>query len=136
MRARRALADRANAYRQQPFDVGSTVDLLEWLSGQLNLVGSEVVYEARGLAKRLAREFGTTAASRSQAEVAGLARRLRTTAEAYADDGALTARTAYQAQAVFDLLNDSERRALEAAARGQDAAAAASSSRARSGEAC
>ena len=82
-------------------------------------------YEARGLAKRLAREFGTTAASRSQAVVAGLARRLRTTAEAYADDGALTARAAYEAQAVFDLLNDSERRALEAAARGQDPAVAA-----------
>ena len=67
VRARRALADRANAYRQQPFDVGSTVDLLEWLSLQLNLVGSEVVYEARRLAKRLAREFGTTTNSRSQA---------------------------------------------------------------------
>jgi AAA domain len=125
VRARRALADRANAYRQQPFDVGSTVDLLEWLSGQLNLVGSEVVSEARVLAKRLAREFGTTAISRSRAEVASLARRLRTTAEAYADDGVLTARAAYQAQAVFDLLSDGERRDLEAAARGQDPAAAA-----------
>ena len=91
VRARRALVDRANAYRQQPFDVGSTVDLLEWLSGQLNLVGSEVAFKARGLAKRLAREFGATAVSGSQSVAAGLARRLRTTPEAYADDGALTA---------------------------------------------
>ena len=60
-------------------------------------------------------------------EVAGLARRLRTTApEAYADDGALTSRAAYQTQAVFDLLSDAERSALEAAARGQDAVTAAS----------
>jgi hypothetical protein len=126
VRARRVLADRTKAYRQQPFGVGSTVDLLTWLSGQLSLVGSEVVYEARDLAKRLKRDFGTTPASRSQAEVAGLARRLRTTAEAYADDGALMARMAYQKRAVFDLLTDGERSALEAAARGQDAAVAAS----------
>lgn len=125
VRARKTLADRTNAYHQQPFDVGSTVDLLTWLSGQLYLVGSEVVYEARNLAKRLAREFGTTPASRSQTKVALHARRLRTTAEAYADDGALTARAAYQTQAVFDLLNDGERSALEAALRGQDATVAA-----------
>ena len=126
VRERRALADRTNAYRQQPFDVKSTVDLLEWMSGQLNLVGSEVVYEARRLARRLARDFGTTPTTRSQAEVAGLARRLRTTVEAYADDGTLTSRAAYTTQAVFDLLNDAERSALEAAARGQDPVTAAS----------
>lgn len=125
VRARRALVDRTNAYRQQSFDVGSTVELLDWLSGQLDLVGSEVVYQARVLAKQLAQAFGATGASRSQAVVASLARRLRTTPEAYADDGALTARKAYKTQAVFDFLNDTERSALEAAARGQDAALAA-----------
>ncbi len=129
VRTRRALVDRANAYRQQPFDVGSTVDLLEWLSLQLNLVGSEVAYEASRLAKQLARAFGAAAASSSQAVAVGLARRLRTTPTAYADDGALTARKAYEAPAVFALLDDSECRALEAAARGQDASAAAASLR-------
>ena len=129
VRARRALVDRANAYRQQPFDVGSTVDLLEWLSGQLHLVGSDVAYEATRLAKQLAHAFGTTAASRSQAMVAVLARRLRTTAEAYADDGSFTARRAFEAQAVFDLLNDHERSTLEAASRGQDPSLAAANLR-------
>ncbi|MGV0741027.1 DEAD/DEAH box helicase [Mycolicibacterium sp. XJ870] len=125
VRARRALLDRTTAYRQQPFDVRNTVDLLEWVAGQLHLVGSDVAHEAGKLAKRLAYNLGADSVPRSQALVATCARRLRTTAESYADDGALTATAAYDTQAVFDLLNEHERDVLETAAKGQDAELAA-----------
>ena len=124
VRTRRALADRANAYRQQPFNVHSTVDLLDWLSGQLDVVGSEVAYEARKLAKQMSRDFGAAEATRSHAMVMRLARRLRTTMEGYADDGMLTAGLACETPEVFGSLDEDEQRALQAAARGQDAAVA------------
>lgn len=125
VRARRALLDRSTAYRQQPFDVSSTVDLLEWVAGQLHLVGSDVAHEAGRLAKRLTYDLGADSVPRSQALVAMCARRLRSTAESYADDGPRTARSAFETQAVFDLLNDQQRDVLEAASRSQDAELAA-----------
>lgn len=120
VRARRALVDRTTAYRQQPFDVSSTVDLLAWVADQVHLVGSDVAHESRTLAKRLAHALGAGSVPRSHALVAGHARRLRTTPEAFADDGPQTARSAYETQAVFDLLDDRDRRLLESAALGQD----------------
>lgn len=125
VRARRALVDRSTAYRQQPFDVSNTVDLLEWVAEQVHLVGGDVAHEAGKLAKQLAYYLGADSVPNSQALVAKCARRLRSEPESYADDGALTAETAYMTQAVFDLLNDHQRDLLEAAARGQDADVAA-----------
>jgi hypothetical protein len=125
VRARRALVDRTTAYRQQPFDVGSTVDLLEWVAAQLHLVGSDVSQEAGKLAKQLTYHLGAGSVPHSQALVARLARRLRSTTDSYSDDGALTARNAYTTQAVFDLLDSNQRDLLEAAAQGQDAELAA-----------
>ena len=125
VRDRRALVDRTTAYRQQPFDVTSTVDLLQWVARQLHLVGSEVAHEADKLAKQLTYNVGAVSSPRTQVLVATRARRLRSTAESYADDGALTARDAYLTQAVFDLLDDHQRDLLEAAAGGQDAELAA-----------
>jgi energy-coupling factor transporter ATP-binding protein EcfA2 len=126
VRARKALIDRSNAYRRQPFDVGSTVDLLKWLAGQLDLVGSDVVHEARRLANQLEHTLGAASTSpRSQAFVARLARSLRSTPEGYADDGDVTAMRALSTPAAFDLLTDSQRNVLEMAARGQDATIAA-----------
>ena len=125
VRARRALSDRKTAYLQQPFDVNSTVDLLKWIAGQLDLVGSEVAHEAGKLAKQIAYELGADSVPHSQALVEKCARRLRSAPESYADDGEFTARNAYTTQAVFDLLDDHQRDLLEAAALGQDAEVAA-----------
>lgn len=120
VRARRALLDRKTAYLQQPFDVNSTVDLLNWVAGQVVLVGSEVAHEAGKLAKQISYALGADSVPHSQVSVARCARSLRSTPESYADDGALTARNAYMTQAVFDLLNDHQRDLLQAAALGQD----------------
>lgn len=125
VRTRRAIADRANAYRQQPFNIHSTVDLLDWLSGQLDVVGSEVAYEARKLAKQLSGDFGAAEAARSQTMVMRYARSLRTTAEGYADDGKLNAALACETPEVFDSLDEGEQSALLAAAHGQDPETAA-----------
>ncbi|WKG04640.1 DEAD/DEAH box helicase [Mycolicibacterium sp. HK-90] len=124
-RARRALVDRRNAYREQAFDVHSTVDLLEWVADQPLLVGSEVAHEARKLAKNLARTLGASSVPHAQAEVARLARRLRSTPESYADDGALSAQNAWASLPVSEMLSEAELDMLEAAARGQDACQAA-----------
>ncbi len=120
VRDRRALVDRTIAYRQQPFNVISTVELLEWVAEQLHLVGSDVAHEAGKLAKQLSYNLGAVSSPRTQVLVATRARRLRSTAESYADDGPLTARDAYLTQGVFDLLDDRQRDVLEAAAGGQD----------------
>lgn len=126
VRARKNLIDRTNAYRGQPFDVRSTVDLLKWLAEQSDLVDSDVVCEARRLADELDRALGVSSSSpHSQALVARLARSLRSTPEGYADDGDVTARRAFFTPAVFELLTGSQRNALEMAARGQDATIAA-----------
>jgi hypothetical protein len=125
VRDRQALVDRTTAYRQQPFDVSSTVDLLDWVAGHLHLVGSDVAHEAGKLAKQLTYSLGAATVPHSQALVAKHARRLRSTTESYADDGALTAGRAYETQSVFDLLDDHQCDLLEAAARGQDAELAA-----------
>lgn len=125
VRDRRSLVDRATAYRQQPFNVTSTVDLLKWVAGQLQLVGSHVAHEAGKLAKQLTYNLGAVSAPKTQVLVATRARRLRSTAESYADDGTLTARQAYSTQAVFELLDGHQRDLLEAAAGGQDAELAA-----------
>lgn len=119
VRSHRALVDRTNAYRQQPFDVTGTIELLSWLGDQHNLVGGEVALEARRLARRYAQTLGARAVSGQQSLVFRLARRLRTTAESFSDDGVITARQAFESQSVFDLLADTERRTLETAARGQ-----------------
>ncbi|MCB0927830.1 MAG: AAA family ATPase [Mycobacterium sp.] len=125
VRARRALIDRATAYRAQPFDVRSTVDLLEWVAGQLHLVGSSIAYEAGKLATTLNRDLGADAGPRANALVTTLARRLRLTPEGYADDGAHTARKAWQSPALAELLSDREIELLEAAAQGEEATQAA-----------
>ncbi|MCB0923419.1 MAG: hypothetical protein KDB50_02560, partial [Mycobacterium sp.] len=113
VRDRRSLVDRATAYRQQPFNVTSTVELLEWVAGQLQLVGSDVAHEAGKLAQQLTYNLGAVSAPKAQVLVATRARRLRSTAESYSDDGTLTARQAYSTQAVFNLLDDHQRDLLE-----------------------
>jgi hypothetical protein len=116
VRGQRALQDRAIAYRHQPFDVASTIELLAWLTGQADLVGSDVAREARRLARRLEHDLAGGAGRRG-GELMVLARRLRTTPEGYADDGPDTAMRAYATQDFFDLLNDAQRESLERAAR-------------------
>ena len=124
VRARRALVDRTTAYlhkRQDGssgFDVASTISLLQWLAEQVDLVGSDIAFEARRLAKELGHHLGAATKARTQLQVARLARGLRSTAEGYADDGPATAAKALHTQAFFDLLDDGQRRALGAAARG------------------
>ncbi|MEV0082907.1 AAA domain-containing protein [Saccharopolyspora sp. NPDC050642] len=116
VRGQRALQDRATAYRQQPFDVANTITLLTWLTGQSDLVGSRVARDARRLASRLEHDLAGGSGRHDGDELMMLARRLRTTPEAYADDGPDTARSAYTNQRFFDLLNDAQREKLERAA--------------------
>lgn len=118
VRTQRALADRIAAYRLQPSDVLGTVRLLRWVAGRADVVGGDVARDATGLARRLERQLGSAPTTRVQAKAMRAARSLRTTAEAYADDGQITARNAYLTQEFFDLLNDGQRRGVDQAARG------------------
>lgn len=116
VRGQRELQDRATAYRHQPFDVASTIELLTWLTHQVDLVGADVAREARRLARKLEYDLAGGASRRSD-ELMVLARRLRASPEGYADDGPNTAARAYTTQQFFDLLNDAQRESLERAAR-------------------
>lgn len=118
VRNRRDLLDRATAYREQPFDVDSTVELLYWLAEQADLVGAAVAVEAGRLARHIGHTLAAGSGKGSRHLVARLARSVRSTPEGYADDGPITARRALTSQAVFDLLNDAQRRGLESAALG------------------
>jgi hypothetical protein len=116
VRGQRALQDRVVAYRHQPFDVASTIEMLGWLTQEAALVGSDVAHEARRLSRRLKHDLAGGAGRRG-AELMVLARRLRTSPESYADDGPDTAMRAYVTQEFFDLLDDAQRQSLERAAR-------------------
>ncbi|TWF75635.1 AAA domain-containing protein [Pseudonocardia hierapolitana] len=118
VRAQQALLDRTTAYREQPFDVSATVDLLNWVAQQAGLVGTDVAFEARKLAKTLAHTLGAHVQQAAQGRLLRLARALRETPEAYADDGALTAIRVLHDGEFVDLLDDAQRIAVEEAARG------------------
>ena len=118
VRARRALADRTTAYLRQPFDVVATIELLEWIVSQLNLVGSNIVVQARNLARSLHHELrGATNASTHQ-RVALLTRALRSTPEGYADDGPSTAARALHSSEFRALLSSHQQELLDRAACG------------------
>ena len=126
VRARRALADRANAYRQQPFDVDSTVDLLDWLSGQL-----EPRRQRGGLRGTQAGEADVPRLRRGGGHA--IPRDGHASRPTPADNGGRVRRRrhAHRRARLRDpgglrvSWTTDEQRALEAAARGQDAAVAA-----------
>lgn len=87
VRARIDLERRTTAYREQPFDVRSTVGLLRWLAEQDALIGPELTAEASRAAQHLDRELGPATSRDAWSEGMRLVRALRTTPEGQADDG-------------------------------------------------
>ncbi|MEU8080723.1 AAA domain-containing protein [Catellatospora citrea] len=118
LRSQRELADRTDHYLRVGPNVSETVELLSWIERHVDLVGSEIAVDARNAARRLAYQLGVAGARVNQARVLLLARRLRTTAAGYSDDGPSTARAAVTDQQFFDTLDGAQRKSLEAAALG------------------
>lgn len=116
----RQLRERLAAYLAQPFDVPSTVDLLDWLASQTRLTDSAVSGAARRLARRVEQDLGGGGSSSGHRKVAALARRLRALPEAFDDDGRERARDAAISTEIRGLLDDRQREMLDDAATGAD----------------
>ena len=118
LRAQQQLADRVAVYQLSPSDVHGTVELLNWIANQGQLVGADLVVSARELARTLRQRLGAPPVSQAQARILRGARALRTTAETYLDDGKVTAREAILLPDLVRLLGPDEEELLESAARG------------------
>ncbi|WP_157563710.1 DEAD/DEAH box helicase [Micromonospora chokoriensis] len=118
LRAQRELADRTDYYLNVNPNVTETVELLGWIERHVDLVDAGIAVDAGRAARRLTYELGAAGARVHQERILALARRLRTTAAGYEDDGADTARAAFTTQSFHDTLDGEQRRNLEAAARG------------------
>lgn len=116
----RQLRERTAAYRAQPFDVPSTVDLLDWLANRSRLIDSAVSGAASRLARRVEQCLGGGGSSAGHRRVAALARRLRSLPEAFDDDGQQRAREAALSTEIRGLLDDRQRQMLDEAATGAD----------------
>lgn len=112
----RQLRERMAAYLEQPFDVPGTVDLLDWLALRTRLIDSSVAGAASRLARRVEQDLGGGGSSAGHRRIADLARRLRSSPEAFDDDGKLRARDAAVSGEIRALLDDRQREMLDEAA--------------------
>lgn len=112
----RQFRERLAAYLAQPFDVPGTVDLLDWLASRTRLLDSAVSGAAGRLSKRVEQDLGGGGSSAGHRRVAALARGLRSSSEAFDDDGRERARDAAISMEIRGLLDDRQREMLDESA--------------------